>query len=431
MRLLLGLAFMCSVLLAETLIFDGQGNFMGEIEASEALKEDAEDLEIQKDQPIIQKEAENLREKQDENPRENQKSSNVAEPASSLLLALQNGDKRADIGTIIKFSSNSYFALCMGLFYESVFYNNLRLHMGFRAAYPLHFKEQLPKHESLKDFKEFAALSRTFLEYFDGDTAVLLGRIETSNRFIFYKHLEPSTHSLPIFDSSFDGLLVENNSFSNLLLNFAWIYDYGYVEPFSISKFAKAEVAGAYHVGATYSLFEFLNFESFIRYLHPTASFNLGANLDYEFVYASLNFSGSFSKAFSMFLQTYAGFRVSIVDARVGYVQSAPKVGTGNLLAFGGNPALFFTNTALRRDLNSHLGFLDVEVKSRLVTLGAIYSFNYYVDKGSKKADKSHEFSVYSSIEISKASYFKFYYVYEYINKKHHNMSALMLQAIF
>ena len=151
--------------------------------------------------------------------------------ANSFIDALKSGTKEGDINLIFDFNNakpqkgedddfyknNSYLVTSFGLYYQSAFYENFRLNLGFRGALPLYEGKRnssytYGKGDAARDFTTKAMIARSYLEYFDGDTSIKAGRIESPNEILFYQ---------------FDGISIQNKTLGFMLIDFMWMNQYG------------------------------------------------------------------------------------------------------------------------------------------------------------------------------------------------------------
>ncbi|RDU67481.1 hypothetical protein CQA53_00160 [Helicobacter didelphidarum] len=181
----------------------------------------------------------------------------------TLDSALLNGMKQVDIilygnymassaagnytnnlyGSNKQIGNGGYINASVGLGYTTGFYYNLRLAISFRATQAL-FN---PNHFARKDFfpntgnevlgDSSIALGETFLEYFDGDTAIKVGRFQPISEWINYLT---------------DGIWFRNGSLRNLVIEALWAYDYGRVSYYEISNFKRLDTTGLFNVGVRY-----------------------------------------------------------------------------------------------------------------------------------------------------------------------------------
>lgn len=238
---------------------------------------------------------------------------------TNLDSALLNGNKRVDLlifgdylasqngiytnnlfGDSKRVGNLGYINAQVGLGYTTGFYYNLRFAVSFRATQALlNFN-----HAMRKDFTpntansvfgdSSVALGETFLEYFDGDTAVKLGRFQPISEWI--SHLV-------------DGILVQNGSFKNLVLEGLWAYDYGRVSYYEISPFRALGDFGYFNVGARYYLFGNQRNLKDSTYINAFASFVPN-------IFVTLGVRAHWAKVFSntFWMGVNAGFTGSIED---------------------------------------------------------------------------------------------------------------------
>ncbi len=133
----------------------------------------------------------------------------------------------------------------IGLGYTTGFYYNIRAAISFRAAQTL----LNYNYGSKKDFygniennvvgDSSVALGESFVEYFDGDTAIKAGRFQPINEWI--NHL-------------IDGIWVRNGSFRNLIIESIWAYKYGRVNYYEMTQFNQLDKTGWFNIGLKYYL---------------------------------------------------------------------------------------------------------------------------------------------------------------------------------
>lgn len=224
-----------------------------------------------------------------------------------------------------------YVALTMGLQYRSAFYKNMRLSVGFRAAYPLW---QWHKDDINLDFDSSnpILLKDTFLEYFDGDTAIKAGRFFVRNEWA---------------SNQVDGFWVRNRSLENLLLELYWIDSYGDVTPTSMSALTRYNPnwSGLTYAATKYSLtakdWEFwtkiyTSFAYSVNYV-----LGAGVGLEYRFLKSKigliLNSAGSFEFSNGDSRGDGADFDAKFyvegagVMFSFGYIQTGKESGWGSL----------------------------------------------------------------------------------------------------
>ncbi|MWV61185.1 hypothetical protein DCO58_10965 [Helicobacter saguini] len=238
---------------------------------------------------------------------------------TNLDAALLNGSKKVDIllfgdymasqngvytnnlfGDSKRVGNLGYINAQVGLGYTTGFYYNLRFAISFRAAQALLNLRQ----DMRKDFTpntansvfgdSSVALGETFLEYFDGDTAIKLGRFQPISEWI--SHLV-------------DGILVQNGSFKNLVIEGLWAYDYGRVSYYEISAFRALGNVGYFNFGARYYLFGNQRNLKDSTYINAFSTFVPG-------VFVTIGGRAHWAKVFSnnFWLGVNAGFTGSIED---------------------------------------------------------------------------------------------------------------------
>lgn len=236
----------------------------------------------------------------------------------------------------------------VGLGYTTGFYHNLRLAVSFRAAQGL-----LNDNDGMKKFfynnmgndvlgGSSVALGESFLEYFDGDTAIKLGRFQPIS---------------PWINQLIDGIWVRNGSINRLVVEAIWAYNYGRVSYYEMTKFHQLDKTGWFNLGLRYYLdgdqrdiknSAYLNgFTTFIPDVfntvgvraHFATRFNGGS---LWWIGADLGFAGSFEdhvskKAFSnntFLFDSKLTIGYQNIDAMIGYVASG-KAGMGSLGILG------------------------------------------------------------------------------------------------
>ncbi|WP_027327622.1 hypothetical protein [Helicobacter pametensis] len=227
--------------------------------------------------------------------------------------ALKNGITQGDVGFVTDYLKPDYrdednniqdayyLAITMGINYRSAFYKNMRLSVGFRAAYPLWqwHKNSLwgpsngdstyiKRGDMSLDFDPLyrVILSDTYLEYFDGDTSIKGGR--------FYLENEWASNQV-------DGLWVRNRSLENLMLEFLWIGQYGEATPTTITAFGEPEPnhSGYFYTASKYYLKDIL-WAKFYMFSAYSVAFGMGSSANVEYRFSSsklgltLHAAGSF-----------------------------------------------------------------------------------------------------------------------------------------
>lgn len=225
----------------------------------------------------------------------------------------------------------SYVAITMGLQYRSAFYKNMRLSVGFRAAYPLW---QWHKGDINLDFDSSnpILLKDTFLEYFDGDTSIKAGRFFVSNEWI---------------SNQVEGFWVRNRSLENLLLELCWINSYGDVTPTSMSAFSRyTENWSGYTYAASKYNFTNKDWEFWAKVYTSfgySVNYVLGASTGFEYKFSkskiglALNSAGSFefsngdNRGDGVDFDAKLYVEAAGLDFSLGYIQSGKESGWGSL----------------------------------------------------------------------------------------------------
>lgn len=366
----------------------------------------------------------------------------------TLDSALLNGTKQVDIvlyGNFMSSGGGGYYTnnlygssrflgnagllnASVGLGYTTGFYYNLRAAISFRAAQGLlNYNDGVKKYFYNNTGNEVlggssVALGESFIEYFDGDTAIKAGRFQPISPWI--NHL-------------IDGIWVRNGSVRNLVIEAIWAYNFGRVSYYEMTRFMPLDKTGWFNVGVKYyfngdqkdikNSAYMSGFTTFIPSVFATAGirghfatrFN-GGNV--WWFGADLGFAGSFEdhKSLKSFHNNTFLFdsKVTIgyknIDAMIGYVASG-NAGMGSLGILGvGNGTqadmsnTFYTNIqpffvwggrAIKMGNNAHLiyaatrlGLLDNKL-NMYFAYGATFfnGSNYY--GGNRKNLTQSEFN--------------------------------------
>ncbi len=183
----------------------------------------------------------------------------------TLDSALLNGTKQVDIvlyGNYIssdkasgfyknnlygsnKLISNAGFInASVGLGYTTGFYYNTRAAISFRAAQTFlnyNYGSKKDFYNNLYDnsIGSSIALGESFIEYFDGDTAIKAGRFQPISEWV--NHL-------------IDGIWLRNGSIRNLIIEAIWAYNYGRVSYYEMTPFRQLDKTGWFNVGLRYHI---------------------------------------------------------------------------------------------------------------------------------------------------------------------------------
>lgn len=232
----------------------------------------------------------------------------------SIDEALKNGITQGEVGLLANYlkpnydeaiynMQNAYYnAVTMGIHYRSAFYKNMRLSVGFQAAYPLWQwhknstwgystgeNNYIKKGDMSLDFDPFyrVLLRDTYLEYFDGDTDIKIGR--------FYVENEWASNQM-------DGLWIRNRSLESLMLEFYWIQQYAEITPIKMTALTQPHRSGYFYTAVKY-YFEDIFWSKFYMFSSYSIAFGMGvsANAEYKFssskVGLTLNSARSFEFA--------------------------------------------------------------------------------------------------------------------------------------
>lgn len=281
---------------------------------------------------------------------------------TSLDDALKNGVSRGD-GTLyfnysgtnngrgysvhnsVLTNSSLYVLGSTGLGYTSGFYYNIRGTISFRAISKIYdIKSGFIKDPQVQSV---IGLGASFFEYYDGDTAIKIGRIMPHNEYI--NHLV-------------DGVWVRNGSLQNIILESIWVYRHGIVNYRDIINFRNINrnSSGYFSVGGKYYFSDirsdyknstysnvFINFipdiffaigtRTHLSHIFNNSSFWIGT--DFGFVYGSYDKKNNKSKLNTYIFDAKAIVSFIGLDFIVGYVKTG-RLGFGyfNTLGVGNGP---------------------------------------------------------------------------------------------
>ncbi|RDU73133.1 hypothetical protein CQA66_02610 [Helicobacter aurati] len=163
--------------------------------------------------------------------------------------ALLNGTKKVDVVLYGKYTNTSggYINGSVGLGYITGFYYSLRAAISFRAAQSFFDSQNAFR----RDFggingtiigDSAILLGESFLEYFDGDTAIKAGRFQPISEYV---------------NTLTDGIWIRNASLKNLTLEGMWAYRMGrvsYYEMLPFTRLGGSDSIGWFDVGGKYFL---------------------------------------------------------------------------------------------------------------------------------------------------------------------------------
>lgn len=334
---------------------------------------------------------------------------------SEFIQALKGGKKSGDINLLFDFNhnsrtppkNNSYLATSFGLYYKSAFYGYFRLHLGFRGALALweqSRKVQIGdgkggKGSAAQDFwdNNIAMIARSYLEYFDGDTGIKAGRIEDKTDMI---------------DKHFDGVWISNKSAGWLLVDVIYLNQVGRVLDRELSGFEKftryenvggkvqtkgnSRFGGAYYLGLTFELFEWLKLKAYGLTSPEFYSFVAG-KIDINATYFLLNagFVGGFEHKNGIVRTQNDGHWSYLAHAdmggkyesqwgqfyaTMGYRGTEHSGGIGSLNYTGNsfNPFFYFSGTALENAKALHLVYGKLGFKVDFLDIYLAYGYNFF-----------------------------------------------------
>lgn len=351
--------------------------------------------------------------------------------ADSFVEAIKSGQKEGDIHLLLdytnsspsspnlsnKYQKNTYLATSFGLYYHSAFYGNFRAYLGFRGAIPLiqAHKDSLyqgGKRDAARDFwqNNKAMFARSYLEYFDGDTSVKLGRLEQSSDLI-------SKH--------FDGIWLQNKSLGFLLVDFIWLHQYGRVLPRELSGFEKfnTKYGGAYHLGLTLDILEILRFKVYGLTSPQFYNFlGLKANVDTAYIDANIgaifgneNKRSNLNGNNTLLIHGDVGGNINIFYAMVGYRKSGSSAGIGNMNLVGNtfSPFFYFSGDALNYYRNVNLFYAKFGIDSKILQTYIVYGYNTFNINRSSNSNRysQGELNLYLDWKISEPVNAIFYYL--------------------
>ena len=315
--------------------------------------------------------------------------------ANSFVDAITSGKKEGDIHLLFdytnsnpdingtKYQNSAFLATSFGLYYHSAFYGYFRAHIGFRGAIALIQGNRKSTFsggsgDAARDFWDSnkAMLARSYLEYFDGDTSIRLGRLEDGTDAI---------------TNHFDGLWFQNKSLGFLLIDFIWINQQGTVLPRELSGFSKlnTKYGGAYYLGATLDVFTFLKLKLYGAIIPQSHSFigfkaaldvanHANANLGILSGFEQKN--SEFRNKTSLLLHADIGYKYNIFYGALGYIRTGSSVGMGSLQVTGNSvtPFFYFSGDVLNYERNVNLFFGKFGIDADIIQAYLVYGYNIF-----------------------------------------------------
>ncbi len=350
--------------------------------------------------------------------------------ADGFVDAITSGEKEGDVYLLFDYTDSSpdisrtkyqdaaYLAASVGLYYTSSFYGYFRAHIGFRGAIPLIQSSKGIMFDggrgaAARDFwrSDRAMFSKSYIEYFDGDTSIKAGRLEQKTDLV---------------DKEIDGIWLQNKSLGYLLIDIAWINQYGRVLPRELSEFDKFDTkyGGAYYLGLTLDVIEEMLKLKLYGQISPQfySYLALKAMLDIQYINASAGVVGGFEHKNSSFrdensflFNADVGFDFNIFYGKLGYIKSAPSVGIGSLGSVGNtfSPFFYFSGDALNNQRNVDLVYAKLGIQANVLKAYIVYGYNSFNLNHSIDSSKysQGEVNVYFDWNIFEATNAIFYFI--------------------
>lgn len=328
--------------------------------------------------------------------------------ANSFIDAITSGNKEGDINLIfdfyhanpnnneeIQYKKSSYLATSFGLYYQSAFYGYFRMNIGFRGALPIiqgwkKLDFNYGRGSISRDFDQNnkAILSRSYIEYFDGDTSIKAGRIENESE---------------LFDNQLDGVWIQNKSLGFLLIDLVWANQYGTAIDREIEAFNKVKdyiggnaansrndrYGGAYYLALNFDilkdmlavklygsttpeLYSFIGISSYITLPYFSASTSFANGFEHEYS----DFKGSNSYIFDI----NAKVDINIFYGKLGYIKTSKDSGIGSMTHTGNtfSPFFYYSGDALNEHRDVNLIYATLGIASDIVNTYVVYGFNIF-----------------------------------------------------
>lgn len=345
---------------------------------------------------------------------------------NGLTEAFKNGEKEGDINLLFdytnskpdiagtKYQNGTFLGTTFGLYYKSAFYEYFRIHIGFRGAIPLWEQYKNRYYYSnyyngndysgngsmARDFwdKNKAMLARSYFEYFDGDTSIRAGRLESKTDMV---------------SNQFDGVWVSNKSLGWLLIDAIYMNEFGMALDRELSGFSKikrydslgnvigsSKYGGEYYLGLNFEVLKWLQLKAYGLTSPQIYSMLAGKiAIDTTYFNASAGIVGGFEHQYSRFkhnsylAHTDMGFNADTQYGRfygnIGYINTSKNSGIGSLGTSGNsfNPFFYFSGDALNyaRALNLIWGKIgyNVDFLDIYITYG-YNQFKYNINDNTK-----------------------------------------------
>lgn len=371
--------------------------------------------------------------------------------SNNFINAITSGEKEGDINLIFDYfhsnpsnndddtyKTSSYFATSFGLSYRSAFYGYFRISLGFRGALPIIQSNSklifdLGKGSLARDFdpNNKAILAKSYLEYFDGDTSIKAGRLESEAEMIL---------------NELDGVWIQNKSFDSLLIDFAWINQYGNVTDREIGAFQKIKdyiggeavnskndkYGGAYYLSLSFDILKDTLVFKVYGLTTPEIYTILGFKTSIEIPYfsAGASFANSFEHKYSEFsgknnyiFDIYAKTDINIFYGKLGYIKTSNDSGIGSITNSGNTLTPFFDYSGdileTQRDVN--LIYATLGISSDTINTYVTYGFNLFKLNNimlDNNTYKQGEINLYFDWEVINNTHIILYFINTHIGKQ-------------
>lgn len=273
-----------------------------------------------------------------------------------------NGVKVPSGGAKSDLSTAGYMVGSVGLSYHSAFYKYLRVAVSFRAlgvaweddrdsqwsAAPLlNSPNRYGKGDASRDFymNDRTMLGQSYVEYFDGDTSVKVGRVFVDSEWV---------------DRLIDGVYVRNRSLPNALIEGLWVKNQGFVQYNKMTGFYDVNPyndLGLTQIGFKYMLGDVASVK-FYGAANPEVSYTAGvkATIRYDtsksYIGASGHFATSFEQkrgilggeqgnGYNTDVKVFVGVN-DMAELSGGYIGTGANIGWGSLNTLGNGVSPFF-----------------------------------------------------------------------------------------
>ncbi|MGI0406365.1 Opr family porin [Helicobacter himalayensis] len=333
----------------------------------------------------------------------------------SIDEALENGISNGDIviygsstnvrGTEIlgsDLSNNGYGVGSIGLAYRSGFYKSWRFMISFRASADFYQADKNSiwrddinspgrtssalKGDSARDFYAPTMLGQSYLEYFDGDTSLRVGRIFAKSEWA---------------DRLIDGVWLRNKSLTNTLIEVFWAKSSGYVQYNKMSGLVNVNPYndfGLLNASIKYTFNDILSLKGYGIFA-PSVFNAVGAKVAFRYevsnsyIGANAHFTTSFEGSNSPYYNRALGANGFVFDTRAyigvkdfignmrnglelsgGFLMSGVN-GIGSLNAVGNNVSPFFMwgGRAFLLGSDASLGFGKINFSIDRISLALVY----------------------------------------------------------